>query len=147
MRSCILRVIPGDVVESAVAQCNKTLMDGCGAPLIDLVRGVAATFQEEYGVTLEAIEKYIGCKHEAFSMNDLIRLKKVFRSLKDGMAKREDYFELGLETKDEEVSDPFQEAEANKNEKKKERGGSKKKEPEPELDPSFVPGEQQTVFR
>ena len=63
------------------------------------------------------------------------------------MAKREDYFELGLETKDEEVSDPFQEAEANKNEKKKERGGSKKKEPEPELDPSFVPGEQQTVFR
>ena len=27
MRSCILRVIPGDVVESAVAQCNKTLMD------------------------------------------------------------------------------------------------------------------------
>lgn len=147
MRSCILRVIPGDVVESAVAQCNKTLMDGGGVPLIDLVRGVAATFQEEYGIPLEAIEEYIGRKHEAFSMDDLIRLKKVFRSLKDGMAKREDYFDLGLESKDEEVSDPFQKAEADKNEKKKERGGSKKKESEPELDPSFVPGEQQTVFR
>jgi len=147
MRSCILRVIPGDVVESAVAQCNKTLMDGGGAPLIDLVRDAAKTFQEEYGIPLEAIEKYIGCKHEAFRMNDLIRLKKVFRSLKDGMAKREDYFDLGLESKDEEVSDPFQKAEADKNEKKKERGGSEKKESEPELDPSFVPGEQQTVFR
>lgn len=145
MRSCILRVIPGDVIESAVAQCNKTLMDEGGAPLIDLVRDAAKTFQEEYGIPLEAIGKYIGCKHEAFRMKDLIRLKKVFRSLKDGMAKREDYFDLGLESKDEEVSDPFQKAEADKNEKKKERSSSKKKEPE--LDPSFVPGEQQTVFR
>ena len=45
-------------------------------------------------VPLEAIEKFIGCKAEAFSMNDLIRLKKVYRSLKDGMAKREDYFDM-----------------------------------------------------
>ena len=78
--------------------------------MIDLVRDMAAIFQNEFGVPLDAIEKYIGCKSEAFSMRDLVRLKKVYTSLRDGMAKREDVFELstlvGNET-EREVKDPF----------------------------------------
>ena len=110
LRSCILGIIPGDVVEAAVKQCEDTLINGEKKPLIDLVRDMAAIFQNEFGVPLDAIEKYIGCKSEAFSMRDLVRLKKVYTSLRDGMAKREDVFELstlvGNET-EREVKDPF----------------------------------------
>ena len=94
LRSCILGIIPGDVVEAAVKQCEETLVNGEEKPIIDLVREMAGIFQNEFGVPLGAIENYIGCKSEAFSMRDLVRLKRVYRSIHDGMAKREDFFEL-----------------------------------------------------
>lgn len=120
LRACILGVIPGDVIDSAIAQCNKTLAGDTSKPVIDIVREMAAIFQQEFSVPLEAIEKYIGCKAEAFSMNDLVRLKKVYRSLHDGMAKREDYFEMSLPVEDEnkEIKDPFAESGEKKDGKK-----------------------------
>ncbi|NBH24704.1 hypothetical protein D3Z60_02575 [Lachnospiraceae bacterium] len=106
VRACILGIIPGDIVEEAVEQCRKTLIDGEKLPLKDLISGVVRTAKEEYAVPQESLEKYIGCKADSFSMNDLIRLKKVFNSIKDGMAKREEIFELpGVKKK--EAEDAF----------------------------------------
>ncbi len=106
VRACILGIIPGDIVEEAVEQCRKTLIDREKLPLKDLISGVVRTAKEEYAVPQESLEKYIGCKADSFSMNDLIRLKKVFNSIKDGMAKREEIFELpGVEKK--EAEDAF----------------------------------------
>ena len=110
VRACILGVIPGDVQDAAIDQCNKTMSEGEKKPVIDLVRDMAAIFEREFSVPIEAIEKYIGCKSEAFSMNDLVRLKRVYKSLNDGMAKREDYFDLPR-LKGEGVTDPFKETE------------------------------------
>lgn len=129
LRSCILGIIPGDVVEAAVNQCEKTLINGEKKPVIDLVREMAAIFKDEFGVPLEAIEKYIGCKSEAFSMKDLVKLRRVYSSLHDGMAKREDFFELAPAEAGEDIQDPF----AGQNEtdsKKAEKKGVKKNEPE-----------------
>lgn len=107
LRACILGIIPGDVVEDAIARCNQTLLEGETKPVIDLVKDMAEIFEKEFSVPLEAIEKYIGCKASAFSMNDLVRLKRVYTSLKDGMAKREEIFELpGVEKK--EAEDAFE---------------------------------------
>ena len=119
LRACILGVIPGDVIEDAVIQCEKTLVEGEKQPIIDIVRDMAARFQNEFSVPIEAIEKYIGCKSEAFSMNDLVRLKKVYISLRDGMAKREDYFELAIAVESSEVTDPFSEKDTKEGTKKK----------------------------
>lgn len=94
LRACILGVIPGDVIDKAIEQCNLTLKSGNQEPLIDRVRKMVGAFEKEFSVTKEMLEKYIGCSSEAFSENDFIRLRKVYRSLKDGMAKREDYFEI-----------------------------------------------------
>lgn len=116
VRACILGIIPGDIVEEAVEQCYKTLMNGEEKPLKDLITDCVRTAEKTYQVPQESLEKYIGCKAEAFSMNDLIRLKRVFNSIKDGMAKREEIFELpGVEK--EEPKDPFKE----KNKKKEEK--------------------------
>lgn len=107
LRACILGIIPSDVVEDAVEQCNKTLLNGESKPIIDLVKDMVTIFEKEFSVPVESIEKYIGCKASAFSMNDLVRLKRVYTSLKDGMAKREEIFELpGVEK--EEPKDPFE---------------------------------------
>lgn len=118
LRACILGIIPGDVVEDAMDQCNQTLIGNAEKPIIDLVKDMAAIFDKEFSVPLEAIEKYIGCKSTAFSMNDLVRLKRVFNSIKDGMAKREEIFELpGVEKK--EAEDAF--AGKNSGKKKEEK--------------------------
>ncbi|MCB7320802.1 hypothetical protein [Lacrimispora sp. 210928-DFI.3.58] len=148
VRACILGVIPGDVIDSAITQCNATLAGQCTGPLIDTVRQIAGTFSEKYGVTVQMLEKYIGCKIESFTMNDLIRLKKVYRSLEDGMARREDYFEMVPAANDEEIKDPF------KGKKEKKQTGQAK-EPEEKnndqqgIDPSFIPPEdrQTTIFK
>lgn len=93
-RACILAVIPGDIVEAAIAQCRKTLIDSYTEPLSDRVRKALQQFDEKYSVSPEAVEKYIGCSIEAFTENDYLRLGNVWRSLRDNMAKREDYFEI-----------------------------------------------------
>lgn len=150
LRACILGVIPGDVVESAVTQCEKTLMGDGKEPLADTIRAVVGTFEAEYGVTVPMLEKFIGCKVDSFTMQNLIRLKKVYVSLKDGMAKREDYFEMLPPADDAEIGNPWEGKDG-----KDEKGKAKKKDkpepvkepestqPEPaeEPDPTFIPPE------
>ena len=119
VRACILGIIPGDIQEEAVEQCRRTLAEGEEKPLVDLIKDCVRTAEKTYQVPQESLEKYIGCKAEAFSMNALIRLKRVFNSIKDGMAKREEIFELpGVEK--EEPKDPFEGKENKGSEKKKE---------------------------
>lgn len=107
MRACILGVIPGDVTDSAVDECQKTLSSGNPEPLIDRVRKGIKLFADKFAVSQQMIEKYIGCKSEAFSEQDMIRLNNIYRSLRDGMAKREDYFELKPTIDQSEVANPF----------------------------------------
>ena len=104
MRACILGIIPGDVVDAAVAACEKTLLGG-GEPL-DRVRKMAQAFQEDFGVPLESLEKYIGCKAEAFTSQSIVKLRGVYTALKEGRASREQYFELpAVDEKTGEVQD------------------------------------------
>lgn len=93
-RACILSVIPQDVVDAAVGQCNATLASGGKMPLVDMVRALVKNFQEQYGVTSEMLEQYIGCKKEAFSNQSVVRLKNVYNTLRDGSASVEQYFDM-----------------------------------------------------
>jgi len=85
VRSCVLAVIPGDVIEAAVKQCDATLRGGSNVPLAERIQAMATAFREEYGVTEEQLRAYIGKNVDAFSENDVVRLGKVYRSLKDGV--------------------------------------------------------------
>lgn len=135
MRACILGIIPGDVIESAIDRCHQTLLQGEEKPLIDIVKEVSLYFQRDFNVPVEALEKYIGCKSEAFSMNDCIRLRGVYMSLRDGVSKREDVFDLGGET-DSEIKNPYEE-------KKIGKGKKQEKAPDPDSQPE---GQQQLDF-
>lgn len=92
LRACILGVIPGDVVEAAVAQCDATLKSSAEvtpervAKLLDAFK--------PYGVTKAHIEKRIQRSIDAITPGQLVQLGKVFNSLRDGMSQASEWFEV-----------------------------------------------------
>lgn len=96
LRACILGVVPGDIAEAAVEECKKTMAGG-KEPLADRVRKLVAAFSE-FGINVEHIEKRLNHKLEAIIEAELVTLRAVYKSLKDGMAKREDFFDFASGT-------------------------------------------------
>lgn len=93
-RACILALIPGDVVDSAIEQCNVTLApsDADKALLAEKISVMCEAFEKDFGIPVSYLEGFIGCSVKAFSVQSVLRLRRVYQSIKDGMAKREDYF-------------------------------------------------------
>jgi hypothetical protein len=91
LRACILGVIPGDIVEAVVEQTDKTLKakaDTSPEALKKLCDAFAA-----YSVTKEMIEKKIQRRMEAITPAQIVSLRKVYNSLRDGMSGPGDWFE------------------------------------------------------
>jgi len=93
MRACILGIIPGDIVDAAIDKCKHTLTHG-KEPIADRIRKMVTALDEQ-GVKIEHIEKRLGHKLDATIEAELITLRGIYKSLKDGMAKREDFFDMG----------------------------------------------------
>ena len=91
MRACILGVIPGDIVDAAIEACELTLKTAEKEPLIDRVRKMSAAFLEN-GVSAELLERRLGHKLAATSEIEMVRLRKIYVSLRDGMSKINDWF-------------------------------------------------------
>ena len=92
VRSCILGVIPGDIVDNAVAECGRTLAGSNDKPLKERIGSAFTAFKDQYRVTQSQIEAKFGYNAEAFTESDYVELRKIFNSLKDGMSKPEDWF-------------------------------------------------------
>lgn len=93
LRACILGVIPGDIVDKAVAQCQQTLAGNSQGPLKDRIANALKAFKEKYRVTQAMIEAKFGYNAESFTEFDYVELINIFNSLKDGMSKVEDWFD------------------------------------------------------
>ncbi|ULH19062.1 hypothetical protein [Bacillus velezensis] len=94
VRACILGVIPGDIVDAAVDMCQKTLISGHKEPLEDRLRSAFSLFKKEFGITKEMIQEYIGSNVDAFTEQDFLKIGRIYTALRDGMAKKEDYFNV-----------------------------------------------------
>jgi hypothetical protein len=92
-RACILAAVPKDVTDAALEECEKTLRSGDKDPLVDKIKKLLDKLKE-VGVTKEMVEKRQGYKIDVFTAKDGVELQKIYNSLKDGMGKREDYFEV-----------------------------------------------------
>ncbi|WP_164219323.1 hypothetical protein [Virgibacillus sp. YIM 98842] len=101
LRACILGIIPGDIVEKAVEECNRTLQGSNKEPLKDRISKALTAFKDQYRVTQEQIEERMGYNVSAFTERDYADLIKIFTSLKDGMSKPEDWFSKEVKTKQE----------------------------------------------
>jgi hypothetical protein len=94
MRACILAIIPGDIADAAKEECKKTMSTGV-EPIADRVRKLVMAF-DELGVKVEHLEKRLCHNLNAIVESELVTLRGIYKSLKDGMANREDFFDLGI---------------------------------------------------
>jgi len=93
LRACILGIIPGDVTEAAVKQCEQTLEKGSDRPIADRIRDMVKAF-EQLGISQDYLEKRLGHRVDTTIAAELVTLQKIYRSIKDGMAKTEDFFDI-----------------------------------------------------
>lgn len=91
LRACILSVIPGDVVDAAVAQCTVTQR-----VTIDVTPEGVKKLEESFaalGVSKAQIEKRIQRRIEAIQPAQVLQLRRIYRSMTDGMSSPQDWFE------------------------------------------------------
>lgn len=120
LRACILGVIPGDIVEAAVEQCQKTL-ESSDIPMVEQVRKMVAAF-DEIGVKVEHLEARMGHNLDATIPAEIVTLKSIYRSIRDGMSAREDWFDIRKEKTQETKADLKALIDKNKAEVNKETG-------------------------
>lgn len=118
VRACLLAVIPGDVVEEAQRQCDITLnakADTSPEAQKKIVEAFGAV-----GVTRAQIEARIQRRMDAITPAQVVQLRKILSSLKDGMSKPEDWFPVDNAPIDVEAptSNPFERPAPAKAEKK-----------------------------
>jgi len=90
LRACILGVIPGDVVDAAVDQCEKTIHANADTSPEGVQKLVKAF--EQFGVTKDDIEGFIQRRLDAITPANVVSLRKIFTSLRDGMSSAKDWF-------------------------------------------------------
>lgn len=96
LRACILGVIPGDVTEAAVKQCDATMRTN-----IEITPDLIAQLMErlgEYGVAKEHIEARIQRHIESILPAQVVQMRKIYNSLKDGMSQPSDWFDIAPPT-------------------------------------------------
>ena len=93
LRACILGVIPGDIIDGAVEACNDTLLkDDSEGPLEDRIRKMVMKFSE-VGVSTDMLEMRLGHKLEITTVQEVVNLAAIYKSISDNMAPIEQYFE------------------------------------------------------
>ena len=97
LRACILGVIPGDVVDKAVAQCEATVVSKDGEVTPQKIQKLVDAFKK-YGVTREMLVKFTQRSLESITPQLMARLVKIGNSLRDGMSTAEDWFDIEPET-------------------------------------------------
>lgn len=92
LRACILAVVPGDVVDAAVAECERAQAAGLGATPAETLKSLVAAFAK-FGITAKQIERRLGHNLEATTPAEILNLRRIHKSLTDGMAAKDDFFE------------------------------------------------------
>lgn len=98
VRSCILSILPGDLVEAAVEACRTTVKDN-KTPFADRLRAMLGAF-EKLEVSVSMLEEFFGMSASAFGENQLSRARRMYQSIADGMSTKEEMFRLNANESD-----------------------------------------------
>lgn len=91
-RACILKIIDGDMIEAAVTQCHATLNSKVQVTP-ERIASMVKMFAE-YNVTKEQLEKRVQRRLDTINGPVMISLTKIYNSMRDGMSKAADWFEI-----------------------------------------------------
>lgn len=92
VRACILAVIPSHVVEMALEQIQTT-QHSTADTSPEAQKKIIAAF-EKVGVSQELVEKKIQRRIDAITPAQVVNLRKILASIKDGIGKPADFFEV-----------------------------------------------------
>lgn len=126
VRNCILAIIPDDVTEAAERQARLTQQNQ--HEVTEESTGKMVEAFALLGVTEEMLIKRLGHKLEGMKSAQMIDLKRVYQTIKDGVGKISDFFHV-LEPDNKMDQDVFKEK---LNKGKKAASTKPKKTPEPE---------------
>ena len=94
MRACILELIPGDVVDTALNQVGITLQSTAEVTP-EAIQKMIEVFSS-FGVTEEMISNKYNKKLIALLPAEFVDLKRIYAGLRDGMSKPNDWFDTGF---------------------------------------------------
>lgn len=95
VRACILALVPGDVIETAMMQAETTLKANVATDA-EGIRVMLEAF-EPFGVTKDHIEKRIQRRISTITAGQMMTLKRIYQSLRDGMSEPGEWFDLAPE--------------------------------------------------
>lgn len=90
VRTSLENVIPRDIVETAVEECRKTLKTNEAMTPEKTAKMVKAF--AEFNVSQGAIEAWLQRRIDTMTPAQMVRLRRIYTSLRDGMSKAEDWF-------------------------------------------------------
>ena len=141
LRACILGVIPGDVIESAVKQCEVTLTTSADTSP-EAVKKMVDAFAA-FGVNRDQIEKRIQRRLDSITPALMVQMKKIYASLRDGMSSAGDWFEVEAGTSDANAAATVSRTEAVKERLKAGKNNAPAADPaQAEANPAPTPGKE-----
>lgn len=112
-RACMLALLPGWYVDAALEECDKTLkkaLTGGGKVSLEDIRSQLAQAFAAMDVTPEMICEKIGRDVEHLTENDIVQLRRLYTTIKDGFVKPQDVFNMGAQSALPDVTDEDTEA-------------------------------------
>ena len=95
VRTCLENIIPTDIVQSAREECHKTML--IHDPVTpEKIKAMLEWFAEQ-GVAKDAIEAFLQRRMDAITPAQLQKMRRIVRSIKDGLSEPKDWFDLGEE--------------------------------------------------
>lgn len=94
-RACLLSVLPGWYVDTAVTACEETLRKSLteGKSMEEVISSIVSAFSE-FDISPAQIEDKLGKPVESLSKNDVVKLRHLYSAIKDGFVKPGDAFGL-----------------------------------------------------
>lgn len=125
VRTCLENIIPRDVIEECLDACQRTAKSNVEITP-DILKRTLKTFAE-HGVTKAHIEKLLQRKFDIDTVTpgNILRLRRIYQSITDGMSEASDNFDMEDEAKPEVVAAVTE----------KPRKSRKKAEPKPKEEP------------
>jgi len=100
IRNCILELIPSDFTEDALNKIYKTVAESVGdTKTSETIKQIITKFKE-MGVSVDMIERKLRHPLSEISPSDVVELRGIYSSIKDGNSKISEYFQYTAPIKD-----------------------------------------------
>lgn len=93
LRSRLLAIIPSDIIDAAEEKCRETLRVNYEVPLADRIPSLLAEFSK-LGVKQDMIEARMGKRVDELTPEDLVSLRGIYKSLRDGLSAVGEWFKM-----------------------------------------------------